>query len=52
MEYYVYIKYNIVDFKFLQDEITETRFTFPILTTKNMDKYMKKQFSDMGQQEA
>ena len=25
MEYYEYIKYNTVDFKFLLDEITETR---------------------------
>lgn len=52
MEYYEYVKYNTVDFKFLLDEITETRSTLPILTAKYMDRYMNKQFSDMGQQAA
>lgn len=54
MEYYEYIKYNTVDFKFLLDEITETRLTLPILTHGqiHMDRYMNQQFSDMGQQAA
>lgn len=54
MEYYEYSKYNTVDFKFLLDEITETRLTLPILTHGqiHMDRYMNQQFSDMGQQAA
>ena len=52
MEYYEYVKYNIVDFKYLLDVITETRLTLPILTAKHMNRDMNKQFSDIGQQAA
>lgn len=40
MEYYEYVKYNIVDFKYLLDVITETRLTLPILTAKHMKRDM------------
>ena len=52
MEYYEHVKYVV--FKFLLDEITETRSTLPILTHGqiHMDRYTNKQFSDMGQQAA